>query len=109
MKLFRGWNRVAAFVFVAGLGVALVGPIAIAQNYLFGRLPLPTGDGPAGVIIADFNRDGKPDIATTNFNDNTVSIVLGVRNGTFASSVSYATGGITCDLDCGRLQWRRQA
>ncbi len=37
---------------------------------------LSTGVGPADVVVADFNNDGKPDIATANEGDGTVSILL---------------------------------
>jgi tetratricopeptide (TPR) repeat protein len=38
---------------------------------------LTTGAGPAGVATADFNGDGKLDLAVVNQGDNTVSILLG--------------------------------
>ncbi|MBI5774404.1 MAG: VCBS repeat-containing protein, partial [Verrucomicrobia bacterium] len=47
------------------------------------------GDGPAAIAIGDgksFNNDNKADIAVANYNDNTVSILLGVGNGTFTSA-----------------------
>jgi hypothetical protein len=42
-------------------------------------------------VVADFNRDGKIDIVTVNY-ENTVSVMLGVSNGAFASPVNYSTG-----------------
>jgi hypothetical protein len=42
-----------------------------------------TGLGPQSVISADFNKDGHLDIALTNYNENTVSVMLGIGNGSF--------------------------
>ena len=52
----------------------------------------PAGGTPHSVAAADFNRDGKLDLAVANGNSNTVSILLGNGDGTFQSPVSYATG-----------------
>jgi len=43
------------------------------------------------VLVADLNHDGKPDLAITNQNYNTVSISLGNGDGTFAPAVDYPT------------------
>ncbi len=53
---------------------------------------IPTGAGPSSIIAADFNADGKMDLAVTNASANTVSIFLGNGNGTFASRTDYPTG-----------------
>lgn len=53
--------------------------------------PYPAGGLPHSVAVADFNGDGKPDLAVANYNDGTVAILLN----TFASSpvmVSSASG-----------------
>jgi len=57
--------------------------------------PLPaTGDGPFAIVAGDFNNDGILDLATANFHDNTVTILLGNGDGTFtAASSAPATGG----------------
>jgi tetratricopeptide (TPR) repeat protein len=51
-----------------------------------------TGQGPVGIATADFNGDGVPDLVTANFNANTVSVLLGNGDGTFAAHVDYPTG-----------------
>jgi hypothetical protein len=42
--------------------------------------------------VADFNGDGKPDLAVANFSSNTVSILLGNGDGTFQPQTTYAVG-----------------
>jgi hypothetical protein len=54
-----------------------------------------TGSRPAGVAAADFNGDGKADLAVTNQFDNTVSVLLNTTSGgalSFAPEQTFATG-----------------
>src|SRR5258708_2768510 len=44
---------------------------------------IAVGKGPTTMVIADFNRDGKPDIAVANGADKTVTILLGDGKGGF--------------------------
>lgn len=53
---------------------------------------LSVGTNPRGVAVADFNNDGKADIAVSNRNSNTVSILLGNGSGGFTLQSSPATG-----------------
>jgi hypothetical protein len=50
------------------------------------------GSRPTSIVVADFNRDGKLDLAVTNGSSDTVSILLGNGDGTFQPHVDYATG-----------------
>jgi hypothetical protein len=50
------------------------------------------GTAPASIATADFNRDGKPDLAVANSAAGTVSIVLGKGNGSFGKHVDYSIG-----------------
>jgi hypothetical protein len=43
-------------------------------------------------VTGDFNGDGAPDVATANVGAGTVSVLLGVGDGTLAPRVDYATG-----------------
>jgi hypothetical protein len=52
----------------------------------------PTGSSPVALAYADFNGDGKIDLAVVNQNANTVSILLGNGNGTFQTHVDYPVG-----------------
>ena len=48
--------------------------------------PITVGRIPYGVAVADFNRDGKPDLAVANQFSSSVSILLGNGDGTFAAA-----------------------
>ncbi|CAF3329126.1 unnamed protein product [Rotaria sp. Silwood2] len=68
-----------------------------------------TGSGPFTVILGDFNRDGKPDMAATHYNLNSVSVFLNITTPgaavpTFGAVSFYAAGtnpsSVTiCDLN----------
>jgi hypothetical protein len=51
----------------------------------------PVGANPQAVATADFNKDGRLDLAVANFGDNTVSVLLGNADGTFKSALASAT------------------
>jgi hypothetical protein len=93
MKIIRQLNvlRAVNLLILAGIFV-FVGSTAVAQKYLFDHAELVTGNGPAGVVVTDFNNDHRLDLAVTNSYDATVSILLGERNGAFATGMTYATG-----------------
>ena len=63
------------------------------------------------MAVGDFNLDGKPDLATANFNSDNVTILLGNGTGDFTAPAASPDG----DADTqplgggGRLQPRRQA
>jgi FG-GAP-like repeat/Putative Ig domain len=58
----------------------------------FKRTDSATGKTPSGVIAADFNGDGKMDLAIANSGDNTVSILLGNGDGTLAAAQNSPLG-----------------
>jgi hypothetical protein len=51
-----------------------------------------TGAGPSSIAAADFNGDGKLDLAVANSGSNNVTILLGTGDGTFTAAASPATG-----------------
>lgn len=52
----------------------------------------PVGNGPWQIVTADFNGDGRPDLATANFNDSTVSLLLNQGAGAFQRACQYPVG-----------------
>jgi hypothetical protein len=50
------------------------------------------GNSPNALATADFNRDGKADMAVTNGQDNTISVLIGKGDGTFNLVQSLITG-----------------
>jgi Bacterial Ig-like domain (group 3)/FG-GAP-like repeat len=61
------------------------GTFATAVNYV-------AGNDLSSVVLADFNGDGKIDIATTDVSSSNVAILLNKGNGTFQAAVEYAAG-----------------
>lgn len=53
----------------------------------------PAGQNPNYLVAADFNNDGKLDIATSNETSNDMSVLLGSTTGTFNTAVTYSVGG----------------
>jgi uncharacterized repeat protein (TIGR01451 family) len=50
------------------------------------------GTSPAAVVVADFNSDGKPDIAVANSGSGNVNILLNNGDGTFKPTVNFDAG-----------------
>ncbi|MHB1960166.1 MAG: FG-GAP repeat domain-containing protein [Acidobacteriaceae bacterium] len=57
--------------------------------------PVSVGGGADSIVAADFNGDGKLDLAVTNSTDNTLSILLGNGDGTFTPTPSRPVTGVT--------------
>jgi hypothetical protein len=58
-------------------------------------IEFPTGQGPAGIVIADFTGDGKPDLITANYGGSSISILRhnGLSGGAagFLPPVNFST------------------
>jgi hypothetical protein len=63
------------------------GSFANQVTYSTGR-----GTRPCWVAFGDFNNDQQLDMTTANYNDNSISILLGYGNGSFATFNGYFTG-----------------
>ena len=61
----------------------------------------------SSVAVADFNGDGRPDLAAANNGANTVAVLLGNGDGTFQAAQPFATNSPT-SVVAGRLQSGRQ-
>lgn len=88
---------------VASLADAVGSRYANTVNILLGvgdgtfkqsTVAIPNSSGPYGVVVGDFNNDGKLDLAVMNIFDGNVSILLGAGDGTFspASGSPIAVG-----------------
>jgi hypothetical protein len=58
----------------------------------FSRTDLPAGAGPQGLAVTDFDGDFKLDVVVANSGANTVSLLRGNGDGTFAPKVDAAAG-----------------
>src|SRR3984893_9061900 len=67
-------------------------PIKLAAIEFAAAKSYPVGTSPAGIVVGDFNGDGKPDIAVANTGSSNVSILLGNGDGTFQPAVNYSAG-----------------
>jgi VCBS repeat protein/HYDIN/CFA65/VesB family protein len=72
--------------------------IAAGQKYMYNQVALAAGNKPSSVVVADFNGDGRLDLALTNEGDNTVSILLSKPDGSFAPKVDYPVGNAPVQL-----------
>jgi len=59
------------------------------------RIQLPSGSTPTDVVVADFNRDGKPDIAATSDSNDQVTISRGDGLGGFLAPTTEPTGNLS--------------
>jgi hypothetical protein len=91
MKRLLLTSAVSVLVLAAGAQGAIFGGFAPQQSY-------PCGGMPKQVKAADFNNDGVLDLVTANSNQsgtgNSVSILLGNGDMTFALPVDYPTGAL---------------
>jgi hypothetical protein len=83
------------------------GTTAWTNAFLAGTA-LSTGAGPLGLVVADFNADGHPDIATVNRSDGTVTVFFSSPDGGFVGPLVLAVGGspvaiAAADLNADRL------
>lgn len=93
-----------AFVFRILSTISLFLLLSIASNaqtYIFGRADFSVGNSPTSLATGDFNGDGVIDLAVTNSYDNTVSVLLGRPDATFAPQVTYPTGSLPVAIVAG--------
>ncbi|MES2730614.1 MAG: FG-GAP-like repeat-containing protein, partial [Bacteroidota bacterium] len=71
--------------------VTFSGGIVNSNSYV--KTDYAVGSGPRGIVAADFNGDGKTDLATTNFTSNDISILLRKADNTGFETETRLTGG----------------
>ena len=78
---------------IAVLSVLLsLGPFAHSTVGFHSARSYPVGTNPVAGKAADFNGDGKLDIAVVNSGSNDISILLGNGDGTFQPAQNFALG-----------------
>jgi hypothetical protein len=80
-----------------------VGATPVAANGFRTALQSIAGSGPDSIVTADFNGDGRADLAVANHYDGTVSVLLGNGDGTFSAPVNYTTGETPLSVAVGDL------
>jgi hypothetical protein len=73
-------------------------PAAAADPRFSAPVQATTGQSPSALVSADFNSDTKPDLATTDYGGNSVSMLLGKGDGSFATRIVYRTTRWPWDL-----------
>jgi hypothetical protein len=83
------------YISVTNLGVNLTAYSSKAFNVTFAgdvsfanKVDFATGSNARAIKIGDIDGDGKPDLVTTNYNSNTISVL---RNTSTSGTVSFAT------------------
>src|SRR5580700_5042509 len=83
-RLTRGLRPAAAALLMA----TLAGPIR-AVDFDAPRL-WPVGTNPVSIAVADFNGDGKLDMAVSDETDSQISVLLNNGDGTFQPTITFA-------------------
>ena len=99
-RVFRA--RLILTLIVLAMPALVATPLTSAQTFMFNRADFVTGTGPAVVAVGDFNGDGHMDVVTGNDDTaNTVSVLLGKGDGTFAPHVDYPVGSAPSGIAVG--------
>ena len=80
---------------VGGGHVELAVGIEVARDQRLRRRAALCGTSPQALVLADFNADGKLDLAAANAGSNNVSILLGNGAGRFGTATKINSGGST--------------
>ena len=94
---FRGNGKTDIAVLGALTGTSDMQTVSVWENdgsgnFTAGPSVTSTGMSPTSMVVADFNGDGKADLALVNNGGNNVSIMLSAGNGAFTQAASPTTG-----------------
>ena len=92
------WLSRAALVLAVSIGY---GSTLAAQTLTFSRQDYASREGARALVSADFNRDGRPDLAHANTGRNTVTILLGGDGGSLSEAFDIPVGAGPFDLTTG--------
>lgn len=109
MRPKQSFNLIMSFVTI--ITVLSFSKMAFADTGLFkSAVDYPTGLGSYSLKIVDLNYDGKQDLVTSNYGHNsgngagnTISVLLGKGDGTFASNVEHLVGDSPMDVQVADL------
>src|SRR5215469_2453195 len=85
-------NHDGALDLVATSGLSVSVLLGVGDGTFHRHVDYSVGLVPGAVAIADFNADGKPDLAIANNYISVVSVLLGKGDGTFQPHVDYPAG-----------------
>jgi hypothetical protein len=75
--------------------------LGFGDGTFVGKADYAAGDSPDAVTSADFNKDGKLDLAAANQSSDSVAVLLGKGDGTFQAQVSFPVGHYPVSLAVG--------
>ena len=82
-------------IVIANSGRDSLGILIASNNGTFGTemiYPIGTDSSPQYVITCDINKDNHIDIVSVNSKSNSISVIMGYGNGSFAEQIIYPTG-----------------
>jgi|TARA_B110000881_G_scaffold198476_1_gene195288 hypothetical protein len=88
-------NKVKTILALTSLFILLGCQIELPSpppNVLYKFKVLKVGNGPADILTTDLNLDGSLDLVTANTKNNTLSILLGIGDGTFKKTLTFSVG-----------------
>ncbi|CAF1422165.1 unnamed protein product [Adineta steineri] len=92
----RSWLQIQTTIMDASVLTFSNESLPVCSTYNFQQPPqlYTTGALPAVMISADLNKDGHVDLAIGNYNGNSISILLGIGNGSFQlPAISFPSNG----------------